>query len=51
MSVITAHRDHVQLKADRVFYKPINIQALVKYLSLFRCCEKNRTDPDADKGK
>ena len=30
--IITAHRDHAQLNADLVFYKPVDINALVKYL-------------------
>ncbi len=32
--VITAYRDHVPLHADRIFYKPIDIQAMVGYLNL-----------------
>lgn len=32
--VITAYRDHVPLQADRIFYKPIDIQAMVGYLNL-----------------
>ena len=31
--VITAHRDHLPLRANRIFYKPIDIQALVKFLN------------------
>ncbi|MBC8453903.1 response regulator [PVC group bacterium] len=34
--VITAYRDHVPLRANRIFYKPIDIQALVKYLNLIK---------------
>jgi DNA-binding NtrC family response regulator len=30
--IITAHRDHPQLNTDLVFYKPVDINALVKYL-------------------
>ena len=29
--VITAYRDHVPSHANRIFYKPIDIQALVEY--------------------
>ena len=45
MIVITAYRDHVQLNADRVFYKPVDIQTLVKYLNLFKSSESCRNDP------
>lgn len=32
--VITAHRDHAKLDADRIFYKPVDIQAMVDHLNL-----------------
>lgn len=32
MILITAYRDKMPEKADRIFYKPIDIQALVSYL-------------------
>ena len=32
MIIITAYRDHIQLNADRIFYKPIDINGLVNYL-------------------
>jgi len=34
--LITAYRDHVPLHADRIYYKPIDIQALVGYLNLLK---------------
>lgn len=50
MVVVTAFRDHGQINADRVFYKPVDIQALVQYLHLFKGRESSQKATDV-KGK
>ena len=49
--VITAYKDHAQLQADRIFYKPVNIRSLVKYLNLFKSREGFSTDKLADENR
>ncbi len=49
--VITAYKDHPQLNADRVFYKPVDIQALVEYLKFLSGDQKTPTKVDSCNGE
>ena len=49
--LITAYRDHVPSHANRVFCKPIDIQALVEYLNLLKNKERCQVRSKAGKNK